>query len=76
MCMKTNCFYLLLFLFVLSGCSDRDVITPETPPTSGDVYEGPQDQVTFSNETEDFSYGELTFSLRSIIWNLMPRSLK
>lgn len=76
MCMKTNCFYLLLFLFVLSGCSDRDVIIPETPPTSGDVYEGPQDQVTFSNETEDFSYGELTFYFKTPDGSIIHRNAK
>ena len=58
--MKTNYFFLLFFLLILMGCSD-DKNIPDIPASTEDTYEGVHDLIGFTKETEDFTYGDLTF---------------
>lgn len=73
--MKTNYFFLYFFFIILAGCSD-DKITPELPPNTNDTYEGVHDQIKFSNETEDFTYGELAFYIKVPDGSIIERKAK
>lgn len=73
--MKTNYFFLYFFFIILTGCSD-DKITPELPPNTNDTYEGVHDQIKFSNETEDFTYGELAFYIKVPDGSIIERKAK
>lgn len=61
--MKTNYFFLLFFLLILMGCSD-DKNIPDIPASTEDTYEGVHDLISFTKETEDFTYGDRTFHTR------------
>ena len=62
--MKTNYFFLLFFLLILMGCSD-DKNIPDIPASTEDTYEGVHDLISFTKETEDFTYGDLTFHIKT-----------
>ena len=62
--MKTNYFFLLFFLLILMGCSD-DKNIPDIPASTEDTYEGVHDLISFTKETEDFTYGDLTFYIKT-----------
>ena len=73
--MKTNYFFLLFFLFILYGCSD-DKITPEVPTSTEDVYVGVHDLISFTKETENFTYGDLTFHIKTPDGSIIQRKAK
>ena len=73
--MKTNYFFLLFFLLILMGCSD-DKNIPDIPASTEDTYEGVHDLISFTKETEDFTYGDLTFYIKTPGGNIIQRKAK
>ena len=73
--MKTNYFFLLFFLLILMGCSD-DKNIPDIPASTEDTYEGVHDLISFTKETEDFTYGDLTFHIKTPDGNIIQRKAK
>ena len=73
--MKTNYFFLLFFLLILMGCSD-DKNIPDIPASTEDTYEGVHDLISFTKETEDFTYGDLTFYIKTPRGNIIQRKAK
>lgn len=73
--MKTNYFFLLFFLLILMGCSD-DKNIPDIPASTEDTYEGVHDLISFTKETEDFTYGDLTFYIKTPGGNIIQRKVK
>lgn len=73
--MKTNYFFLLFFLLILMGCSD-DKNIPDIPVSTEDTYEGVHDLISFTKETEDFTYGDLTFHIKTPDGNIIQRKAK
>ena len=63
--MKTNYFFLLFFLLILMGCSD-DKNIPDIPASTEDTYEG----------VHDFTYGDLTFYIKTPGGNIIQRKAK
>ena len=73
--MKTNYFFLLFFLLILMGCSD-DKNIPDIPASTEDTYEGVHDLISFTKETEDFTYGDLSFHIKTPDGNIIQRKAK
>lgn len=73
--MKTNYFFLLFFLLILMGCSD-DKNIPDIPASTEGTYEGVHDLISFTKETEDFTYGDLTFHIKTPDGNIIQRKAK
>lgn len=73
--MKTSYFFLFFFLFILFGCSD-DKNTPDLPISTEDVYEGVHDQISFTKETEDFTYGDLILHIKTPDGSVIQRKAK
>ena len=63
------------FLLILMGCSD-DKNIPDIPASTEDTYEGVHDLISFTKETEDFTYGDLTFYIKTPRGNIIQRKAK
>ncbi len=57
------------------GCSD-DKNIPDIPASTEDTYEGVHDLISFTKETEDFTYGDLTFHIKTPDGNIIQRKAK
>lgn len=73
--MKTNYIFLLFFFFILLGCSD-DKNVQESSTSTNDIYEGIHDQISFTKETKDFTYGDLIFYIKTPDGNIIQRNAK
>lgn len=57
------------------GCSD-DKNIPDLPSSTEDIYEGIHNQVSFTKETEDFTYGDLILHIKTPDGNIIQRKAK